>query len=55
MITGTVNADFEPIISLSIRRADGEVFTQEAIVVQGSTVGCHCRQMRSLRTNPRLE
>ena len=35
MITGTVNADFEPIISLSIRRSDGEVFTQDAIVDTG--------------------
>ena len=35
MITGTVNADFEPIISLSIRRPDGEVFTQDAIVDTG--------------------
>jgi clan AA aspartic protease len=35
MITGTVNADFEPIISLSIRHADGEVFTQDVIVDTG--------------------
>jgi clan AA aspartic protease len=35
MITGTVNADFEAIIPLSIRRADGKVFTQEAIVDTG--------------------
>jgi clan AA aspartic protease len=35
MITGTVNADFEPIISLSIRRSDGGVFTQDAIVDTG--------------------
>ena len=35
MITGTVNADFEPIISLLIRRSDGEVFTQDAIVDTG--------------------
>jgi clan AA aspartic protease len=35
MITGTVNSDFEPIISLSLRCADGEVFTQEAIVDTG--------------------
>ena len=36
MITGTVNADFEPtIISLAIRRSDGEVFTQDAIVDTG--------------------
>lgn len=32
MITGIVNADFEPIIPLSIRRFDGKVFTQDAIV-----------------------
>ena len=35
MITGTVNADFEPLISLSIRRVEGEVLTQEAIVDTG--------------------
>lgn len=31
MITGFVNVEFEPIIPLSIRRADGKVFTQDAI------------------------
>ncbi len=35
MITGFVNVEFEPIISLSIRRADGKVFTQAAIVDTG--------------------
>jgi clan AA aspartic protease len=35
MIIGIVNADFEPIIPLSIRRSDGEVFTQDAIVDTG--------------------
>jgi len=30
MITGVVNAEFEPIISLSIRRSDGKLFTQDA-------------------------
>jgi clan AA aspartic protease len=35
MIIGIVNADFEPIISLSIRRSDGEIFTQDAIVDTG--------------------
>jgi clan AA aspartic protease len=35
VIIGTVNADFEPIISLSIRRFDGKVFTQNAIVDTG--------------------
>ncbi len=35
MITGTVNADFEPLISISIRRVNGEVLTQEAIVDTG--------------------
>ncbi|MCU0552488.1 MAG: hypothetical protein MUC48_24415 [Leptolyngbya sp. Prado105] len=32
MITGFVNVEFEPIIPLSIRRTDGKVFTQDAIV-----------------------
>jgi hypothetical protein len=32
MITGIVNADFEPIIPLSIRGSDGKVYAQEAIV-----------------------
>jgi clan AA aspartic protease len=35
MITGVVNAEFEPIIPLSIRRFDGKVFTQDAIVDTG--------------------
>lgn len=35
MITGVVNAEFEPIVPLSIRRSDGKVFTQEAIVDTG--------------------
>lgn len=35
MITGIVNADFEPIIALSICGADGKVYTQEAIVDTG--------------------
>jgi clan AA aspartic protease len=35
MITGIVNSDFEPIIPLSIRRSDGEVLTQDAIVDTG--------------------
>jgi clan AA aspartic protease len=35
MITGIVNADFEPIISLSICGSDGKVYTQEAIVDTG--------------------
>jgi clan AA aspartic protease len=35
MITGIVNADFEPIIALSICGSDGKVCTQEAIVDTG--------------------
>ncbi|WP_404790533.1 hypothetical protein [Altericista sp. CCNU0014] len=35
MITGFVNVEFEPIIPLSIHRADGKVFTQDAIVDTG--------------------
>ncbi len=35
MITGFVNVEFEPIIPLSIRRTDGRVFTQDAIVDTG--------------------
>lgn len=35
MITGVVNAEFEPIIPLSIRRADGTILTQDAIVDTG--------------------
>lgn len=35
MIRRMVNAEFEPLIPLSIRRADGKVFTQDAIVDTG--------------------
>ena len=35
MIFGAVNEEFEPIIPLSIRRFDGKVFTQAAIVDTG--------------------
>jgi hypothetical protein len=35
MITGIVNADFEPMIPLSSCGADGKVYTQEAIVDTG--------------------
>jgi clan AA aspartic protease len=35
MITGIVNADFEPIIALSICGSDGKVCTQDAIVDTG--------------------
>ncbi|NJL42138.1 MAG: clan AA aspartic protease [Leptolyngbyaceae cyanobacterium SM1_4_3] len=35
MITGIVNADFEPIISLSVQGADGQIYTQNAIVDTG--------------------
>jgi clan AA aspartic protease len=35
MIIGVVNAEFEPIIPLSIRRSDGKVFTQDGIVDTG--------------------
>jgi clan AA aspartic protease len=35
MIIGIVNADFEPIIPLSICGSDGKVYTQEAIVDTG--------------------
>jgi clan AA aspartic protease len=35
MITGFDNVEFEPIIPLFIRRADGKVFTQDAIVDTG--------------------
>jgi clan AA aspartic protease len=35
MITGIVNADFEPIIPLSICGSDGKVYTQEAIIDTG--------------------
>jgi hypothetical protein len=54
MITGFVNVEFEPIIPLSIRRADGKVFTQDAIAInknveeyqfllhKPSTFACRC-------------
>ncbi|MDB9314955.1 hypothetical protein PN462_17710 [Spirulina sp. CS-785/01] len=35
MITGIVNADFEPIISLSVRGSNGQDYTQNAIVDTG--------------------
>jgi clan AA aspartic protease len=35
MITGIVNQDFEPIISLSIYDSNGKIYTQEAIVDTG--------------------
>lgn len=35
MITGAVTAEFEPIISLSIRRFDRKLLTQDAIVDTG--------------------
>jgi clan AA aspartic protease len=35
VITGFVNVEFEPIISLSLRRADGKVLTQDAIFDTG--------------------
>jgi predicted aspartyl protease len=35
MIAGVINVEFEPIIPLSIRHADGKVFTQDAIVDTG--------------------
>jgi clan AA aspartic protease len=35
MITGIVNADFEPTISLSICGSNGKAYTQEAIVDTG--------------------
>jgi clan AA aspartic protease len=35
MIAGIVNADFEPIIPLSICGSDGKVYTQDAIVDTG--------------------
>ena len=35
MITGFVNIEFEPIIPLLIRHAEGKIFTQEAIVDTG--------------------
>jgi hypothetical protein len=44
MITGIVNADFEPIIPLSIRLSDGEVFTQDAIVEPGFNAQYNSKQ-----------
>jgi clan AA aspartic protease len=35
MITGIVNADFEPIIPLSVCGSDGKAYTQDAIVDTG--------------------
>jgi clan AA aspartic protease len=35
MITGIVNADFEPIIQLSICGADGKIYPRDAIVDTG--------------------
>jgi len=35
MITGRVNADFEPIIPLSIYDVNGKIYTQEAIIDTG--------------------
>lgn len=35
MITGIVNADFEPIIPLSVCGSDGKIYTQDAIVDTG--------------------
>lgn len=35
MITGIVNADFEPIISLSVCGSDGKVYTQDALIDTG--------------------
>jgi hypothetical protein len=35
MITGIVNADFEPIIPLSVCSSDGKIYTQDAIVDTG--------------------
>ena len=35
MITGTVNTELEPIISLSIHHSDSKVFIQDAIVDTG--------------------
>ncbi len=35
MISGIVNADFEPVIPLSICGSDGKVYTQDAIVDTG--------------------
>jgi clan AA aspartic protease len=35
MITGIVNADFEPIIPLSVFGSDGKIYSQDAIVDTG--------------------
>ena len=35
MISGVVNADFEPIVPLSVCGSDGKVYTQDAIVDTG--------------------
>ncbi|MBW4616793.1 MAG: clan AA aspartic protease [Desmonostoc vinosum HA7617-LM4] len=35
MITGIVNADFEPIISLSLQGSDGRIYIPDAIVDTG--------------------
>jgi putative transposase len=35
MITGIVNADFEPIIPLLVSGSDGKIYTQDAIVDTG--------------------
>jgi clan AA aspartic protease len=35
MITGIVNADFEPIIPLSVFGSDGKIYTQDAIIDTG--------------------
>ncbi len=35
MMTGIVNADFESIISISLCRSDGKIYTQDAIVDTG--------------------
>ena len=35
MITGIVNADFEPFIPLSVCSSDGKIYTQDAIVDTG--------------------
>jgi len=35
MISGVINGEFEPIVPLSIRRSDGKVLTQDAIVDTG--------------------
>ncbi|WP_274381915.1 hypothetical protein [Myxacorys almedinensis] len=37
MITGFVNVEFEPIIPLSIRRADNKISMQYAIIDTGFT------------------